>query len=164
MIPIFDIFQIKNAWNWWFGIEKTFEPKINYKLFFSLTDKFEKLLSHDVYQYNSPLSKFQELERCHKSISDWRSIDWSLYLITDKLSDVDVCWIPRIQWPQGDRLSQDTWNIKWTILIFWFLWRGRRRYRRGRSNAKDRELLWRRSLRPRLRNQKINFESLGFPW
>ena len=45
---------------------KTFVSKIIYKLFLSLTDKFEKLLSHDVYQYNSPLSKFQELERWHK--------------------------------------------------------------------------------------------------
>ena len=67
-IPIFDILKM---WSFQFDnfcFQKTFESKINY--FGRLADRFEKLLSHDVYQYNSPLSKFQELERWQKGSTD----------------------------------------------------------------------------------------------
>ena len=64
----------------------------------------------------------------------------------------------------GYSKSLESYKVLWAKLIFWFLWRGRRRYRRGRPNAKEREVLWSRSLRPRLRNQTINFDSFGFTW
>ena len=57
--------------------------------------------------------------------------------------------------------SLESSKVLWPKLIFWFLWRGRRRYRRGRSNAQVREVLW-RSSRPANATEIIRL--ISFIW